>query len=115
MAEINNLPVKSLNLDLHNFRTLPQRDELHAIQALISLKTDYFWALMESLIESGYLPTENILVLKTDNEDSIVVKEGNRRIAALKLTHGYVSTNSLGLPKNIQETINRISYGCIHS
>jgi len=47
---------------------------------------------MESLLDDGYSPTENIIVL--DNTDHLVVKEGNRRIAALKLI--------LGLHKNIE-------------
>ena len=80
------IEVSKLKLDLKNFRTVPQKKEADAIKAMISIKPDRFFAVMESIIEDGYLPTENIIVLK-DGTDNIV-KEGNRRIAALKLIHG---------------------------
>ena len=35
---------------------------------------DRFWALTESLLRDGYLPTETIIVLKT--KGSMIVKEG---------------------------------------
>jgi len=84
------LSVQELKLDLKNFRTVPQPNEAGAISALISINPDWFWALTESLLTDGYHPTENILVLaggKTGTD--LEVKEGNRRVAALKLIHGY--------------------------
>jgi hypothetical protein len=103
MPNTESLPVKELVLDLHNFRTVPQSDEIGAIHSLIAIDTDWFWALMESLLDDGYLPTENIIVLK-DNRQSIV-KEGNRRVAALKLIHGHVSSAQFDLPSHIQDAI----------
>ncbi len=58
------VPINSLKLDLENFRTVPQPDEARAVQAMIYVSPDYFWALMDSLIEDGYLQTDNIIVLK---------------------------------------------------
>lgn len=54
--------IEDLTIDLQNYRTVPQQDETSAIQAMITISPDYFWALMSSLIDDGYLPTENILV-----------------------------------------------------
>src|ERR1700736_4785829 len=93
--------VKGLSLDLKNFRTVPQPNELHATNALIGIEPEWFWALMESLLDDGYSPTENILVLK--NNGALVVKEGNRRIAALKLILGI--HKSVEVPENIQKRI----------
>lgn len=42
-------PVKKLKLDLSNYRTTKQADERHAVEAIIAIKPDWFWALMESL------------------------------------------------------------------
>ena len=42
------LDVKSLILDLHNFRTVPQKDEVRAVHAMVSMSPDSFWALTES-------------------------------------------------------------------
>ena len=50
------LEVKQLKLDLRNFRTVPQKDELCAIHAMVSVNPDSFWALTESLLADGYHP-----------------------------------------------------------
>jgi len=49
-----------LVLDLENFRTIPQINEEKAIHVLIAISGDWFWELLESLVESGYEATENI-------------------------------------------------------
>jgi hypothetical protein len=92
-------------LDLGNFRTVHQLDEERAISALIGIEPEWFWALMESLLDDGYSPTENIIVLKTEKQS--VVKEGNRRIAALKLILGL--QKSIEVPDHIQERIKALS------
>lgn len=110
MAESVSTPVKDLSIDLKNFRTVAQRGEIAAIQAMISINPDWFWALAESLIDDGYLPTENIIVLKVEYPTKqLIVKEGNRRIAALKLIHGYIPTNKFAIPDDILEKIEGIS------
>lgn len=88
MPSLQNLSIDSLDLDLTNYRTVPQKDETNAINALISIDPSWFWALMDSLLEDGYHPTENIIVLLSDGK--YVVREGNRRIAAIKIIFGYV-------------------------
>jgi len=98
--------IKDLKLDLHNFRTLPQRSELGAVRAIIAAKPDWFWALTTSLLDNGYLPNENILVLKKGGEH--VVKEGNRRIGALKLITGLIKRTDVGMPAEISERIAKL-------
>jgi hypothetical protein len=98
--------IKDLTLDLHNFRTLPQKSELGAIRAIVSANPDWFWALTYSLIEDGYHPTENILTLRKGSD--LVVKEGNRRIGALKLIFGLIKRNDVGMPTDISERIKKI-------
>lgn len=100
------LSVKELKLDLRNFRTVPQPNEANAIAALVSINPDWFWALMESLLSDGYHPTENILVLAGGKSGTdMEVKEGNRRIAALKLIYGYASQPPITLPTHIEAQI----------
>lgn len=93
MPNNKSIRVQDLALDLGNFRIMQQVDETHIAQAMISSRPDYFFALMDSLADDGYLPTENIIVLKT--EETLVVKEGNRRVAALKLIHGYLTSDDI--------------------
>jgi hypothetical protein len=106
MPTTSQIEVSKLKLDLKNFRTVPQKKESDAIKAMISIKPDRFFAVMESIIQDGYLPTENIIVLN-DGTDNIV-KEGNRRIAALKLIHGHYKLSDFGLPASIIESINKL-------
>ncbi|TAL90073.1 MAG: hypothetical protein EPN62_14445 [Candidimonas sp.] len=102
--------VRDLVIDLENFRTVAQPDDMHAIQAMITIDSDKFWALMESLIDDGYLPTENIIVLKSGPENTeLLVKEGNRRVAALKLIHGYLPAHDIAIPNELLEKISALS------
>lgn len=106
MPEIGLVAVSDLSLDLNNFRTVPQTDEVSAVHAMISSSPDRFWALTASLLEDGYLPTESIIVLRDGSNDTrMVVKEGNRRIAALKLAHKLLSLAHFGPPENIATQI----------
>jgi hypothetical protein len=110
MPQTKLLPVEDLSLDLKNFRTVPQTGEVHAIHSMISMNPDWFWALTDSLLTDGYHPTENIIVLKSDGKGSaFTVKEGNRRIAALKLILGYVKKNALGIPSSLEQKIADLS------
>lgn len=73
MATTQQLKVEELVLDLKNYRTVAQDNEIDAIKAMITISPDYFWGLMNSLLDDGYLPTENIIILRENNVD--LVKE----------------------------------------
>jgi hypothetical protein len=105
MPTMQNLSVESLHLDLKNYRTVPQEKENDAINALITIDPDWFWPLMDSLLEDGYHPTENIIVLQSDGE--YIVREGNRRIAALKIIFGYVK--DIDIPDSYNRRIQAIT------
>ncbi len=108
MPKMEAVPVKTLALDLANFRTVRQTDELAAVEAMISTSPDRFWALTDSLLRDGYLPTENIIVLRAGT-NGLTVKEGNRRIAALKLIHGLLPANKLSVPDEIAQRIGEVT------
>lgn len=108
MPTVKMLPVADLSLDLANYRTVKQADETHALHAMVTISPDYFWALTESLLDSGYLPTENILVLEDGSPKALVVKEGNRRIAALKIIYGLLNPAGLSMPANIAPRIENL-------
>jgi len=88
MPKNTQLDVSSLCLDLKNYRTIQQKNEAIAINTMIAIHPEWFWALIDSLLDDGYHPTENIIVLNIDGKH--IVKEGNRRVAALKLIFGIV-------------------------
>lgn len=104
------VPVKDLALDLGNFRTVKQNDERSAIEAMISTSPDRFWALTESLLDSGYLPTESVIVLRS-GQRKLTIKEGNRRVAALKLIHKLQKLSGLDVPDDLADRIKGVTSG----
>src|SRR5689334_6493631 len=97
MSHAQQLDVKDLALDLKNYRTVAQPTEADAVEAIIATSPDRFWALAESLLTDGFLPTENIIVLQTGTGTgaTLTVREGNRRVAAMKLIHGHLPVKGL--------------------
>ncbi len=76
--------VADLTLDPSNFR-LPQGTELsdeHALCAFIESRYD-LTELANSMIRDGYRPEEPLIAV--EEEDQLVVVEGNRRLSTLKL------------------------------
>lgn len=107
MPKIIQLGVNELAIDLKNFRTVPQENEIDAVNAMIAIKAERFYAVMESIIDDGYLPTENIIVLS--NGKSNIVKEGNRRIASLKILHGHLPFDEFDLPRSLVTKIQNVT------
>jgi hypothetical protein len=108
MPKNTSIDIQDLTLDLRNYRTVAQSKEIHAIQAMISVSPDRFWALAESLLEDGYLPTENVIVSRGAGTEQIV-REGNRRVAALKLIHGLLPKAGIVVPPEIAGKIKLVS------
>jgi len=110
MPETKSVAVKDLTLDLANFRTVRQASETTALRAMISTSPDRFWALTDSLLQDGYLPTESIIVLRTGPRKSMLnVKEGNRRVAALKLLLKLVPLDGLDVPESTVTALRAVS------
>lgn len=109
MPITQSISVKKLSLDTKNYRTVAQPNEVSAIHSLIDVEPEWFWAIMESLVDDGYLPNENIIALQEGK--NTVVKEGNRRIAAMKIIHGIVSADEFSLPSHISEKLASLDRG----
>lgn len=109
MPETKPVAVKDLTLDLQNYRTVRQADEKAAVEAMISTSPDRFWALTESLLQDGYLPTESVIVLRNGAVGKLTVREGNRRVAALKLIHKILPLSAFTVPDNIATQIKSVS------
>jgi hypothetical protein len=109
MATTDRLSVSDLSVDLNNFRTVPQASEEDAVQAMITTSPDWFWALLASLLDDGYLPTESILVLRgPGNNPLLIVKEGNRRVAAIKLIQGDLKKIQSKIPPQLAQRIEKL-------
>lgn len=108
MPKPSETAVSTLKLDLKNYRTLPQKSEKGAIKAMITIKSERFWAILESILDSGYLNTENIVVQKNSMEQ-LIVKEGNRRVAALKLALGIYDPDDFDVPQQYKSQISELT------
>jgi hypothetical protein len=106
MPAVKKLPVSDLILDLSNFRHMEQKTEVKALHAMSTLKPDYFWSLANSLLENGYVEVENVVVFK--NSDGYHVKEGNRRVAIMKLALGLLKPKDLDLPAKTTELLAKV-------
>jgi hypothetical protein len=104
MPVASQVSVKDLKLDLRNFRMVPQKNERNSVHAMITINPDWFWALMDSLASDGYLPTENIIVLRKPSGE-LIVKEGNRRVGALKMIFGLLKRDGLDVPADLESKV----------
>jgi hypothetical protein len=105
LPKVKKVKVAELSLDLKNYRTVPQPNEVEATKAMIAVSPSYFWGLADSLLRDGYLPTENIVVLRIEQPPEMRVKEGNRRIAILKLAFGLIDWDQVGIPDAIRDQL----------
>lgn len=80
---VNDVPVVDILLDVENARIRAGRDQADCI-ARILRKEEQLLALMENIAANG-LTTIPILVSPADDRRRWVVRDGNRRITALKL------------------------------
>lgn len=96
-----NVPLDSLFLDEHNPRLGYAPDQAACLNKMISFGATFF-AIAKDIAENG-LTIEPIVVLKQRNK--LVVKDGNRRISALKL----LNRPYLCAEKSVQDRFERLA------
>lgn len=83
---VSAIPLSKIFLDLNNYRHEPVKDEAEAIEHLCS--NEKIYELAEDIVKMGTNVMDRIGLMpldEGDNSDKYVVREGNRRICALKL------------------------------
>ena len=87
---------EQLRLDPENPR-LPEGLQGAGVEELLRhyLVNESAEELVGSMMESGFFTHEPLLVLPVD-DDSLVVLEGNRRLAAIMLIHGVAEAQEIG-------------------
>lgn len=106
MPDLRSIAIESLSLDPRNYRTVKQASEEKELHALITIDPDYFWGIADSLLVNNYVATENVLVGEPPAGSSIyIVREGNRRVGALKLAHGLLDRGDIEIPEKIEEKL----------
>ncbi|MDR6233569.1 ParB N-terminal domain-containing protein [Pseudomonas oryzihabitans] len=93
--EIQRIAIEDLDFDPQNPRfsryfELESQPEAQVIEMMV--RAENVQELMGSIGEQGYFVGEPLLVAKSDSK--LIVVEGNRRLAALKLLSGNISPNT---------------------
>lgn len=80
------LKIGSLLLDQTNPRIDPVASQRDALQQVLDDQEEKLANLAEDIADIGLSPTDNFLVMRSENaHDKFIVLEGNRRLAALKI------------------------------
>lgn len=98
--------VGDLLLDLENPRTGKVASQAEALEAVIKLNSQHFRNMMLSINENDLDPGDSLYVIVDgDDEDSYVVVDGNRRLAALKVLNNPVLLDGTKLGDSIKKRL----------
>ena len=84
---IKNISINNLLLDVTNPRIQEQPDERGCIEAILHGREGQMLKLMKDIAENGLYPEAIIVSPHPEYEKKWIVRDGNRRITALKLLH----------------------------
>lgn len=107
------IPLENLAIDLVNPRHVQQPSQREALATIAHDQGAKLANLAEDIAEKGLNPTEIPLVTPANEGGIFTVVEGNRRIAALKLSSSPHLLASIGLPRNLSERFKAIQRNSI--
>jgi hypothetical protein len=99
--------IDELNLDLGNPRNNRSRSHREALQQILDDQRGKLVTLAKSIVSEGMSPIDRMLVVREDGE--LVVLEGNRRLAALKLLSNPRQMDGLNVPAAISRAITKLA------
>lgn len=102
--ENKKIAIRNLMLDKDNFRHPHADSEIEIVNLLNTANGTLYHGLLKSFLAEGYLPTENILVIKV-GQTGYRVAEGNRRVSLLKLIHGLIDVEATNLSQTLKNDI----------
>ena len=98
--------VGDLLLDLENPRTGTVEGQADALEAIIKRNSQHFRNMMISIKENDLDPGDSFYVIADDeDEDSYVVVDGNRRLAALKVQNNPVLLDGTKLGESVKKRL----------
>jgi hypothetical protein len=106
------LPIEDLFLDLLNPRLGRVDTQSEALRAIIDLGVTYFRNMMNSVKEHGLDPGDSFYIMSDEDEDeTYIVVDGNRRLAAIKTLIEPAVLASLGLPAGQLKLLQKAAEG----
>lgn len=127
LNEVSKIPVEKLKLDHKNPRLISQSVD-STDEAIIAelYRSAELGELLQSISSNGYLDIEPLIAMREAGSDKLVVLEGNRRLAALrllrepKLAKKILKTERLAInlptvAKSLRGTLDEVSVYCVDS
>lgn len=126
-GKVHSVPIKRLRLDPHNPRRAGRFEDPTDAKIItwlyVSAELD---ELLLSISTNGYMDIEPLVALRDDRDDSLIVLDGNRRLAAIRLlsdpkliTHIKQSKSlTIRVPRmdrSILSTLEKVSVYCVDS
>ena len=95
------IALENLLIDLQNPRYDPRTSQREAITTIANEQGVKLANLAEDIVDKGLNPSELPMVTPSDDGNTFIVLEGNRRVTALKLLASSSLAASIGLPDTI--------------
>ena len=110
MGPLKDVTIDSLNLDLANPR-IPggAKNFLGALAAIVDDQKARLLTLAKSIVAEGMSPIDRVLVMRDPESGELVVLEGNRRVAALKLLANPRLLDQISIPAGIKRGFTKLA------
>ena len=102
------IDVKNLILDQRNRRIVKQSSQGGCLTAIYNSNRRQFILLVKNILDKGFLGGEAILVSR-ENNGAFIVREGNRRVSALKLLCGFREFVGKDIPDELSRLRKEVS------
>lgn len=109
MGPLKDVTIDSLNLDLANPRLPGAKDFLGVLQGIVDDQKGKLLALAKSIVAEGMSPIDRVLVMRDAKTGELVVLEGNRRVAVLKLLAAPRLLDQINVPPAIKRGLTKLS------
>jgi len=104
LGNIKQIPLSNLIIDLTNPRYDPRKSQREALYTIAHEQKEKLINLAQDIFDKGLNLSDLPMVTPVD-DDTFIVLEGNRRIAALKIISSQSLLESLGLPQKLTKKL----------
>lgn len=100
-TQVKSIAIENLLVDLQNPRYDPRSNQREGISTIAHDQGVKLLNLAEDIVDRGLNPSELPMVTTSGDDDTFVIVEGNRRVAAIKLISSPTLLNSINLPEGL--------------
>ncbi len=106
LEKTTKVPIDQLRLDRHNPRLIGQAESASEESIIARLyRAAELEELLQSISANGYLDIEPLVVMREPDKDTLLVLEGNRRLAAIRLLRDSDLTSRIESSERLRITV----------